>query len=188
MIQFTEIINVLRDGLLEALREAAPYISSIERTARGDLPITGLSFELYPWHEYIALSIRGSQASGDGAHWYSQADWEHFEFITSQSCRSEAFRRAAETVTELYESWDEAKLFEAAHIIFLAAAEALLDKGVGSLLQELGVDAQIVGDELTGLSGGIEYMVFDSDSTINANYCEIVLANRVTSRLLGGEA
>jgi len=110
--------------------------------------------------------------------------WQHFEFVSSQSCRSEALRHAAQVVTQLYESWDGQKLSEAAHIIFLAAAEALLDERVASLLQEFGVAAQIVNDELRGLRKGVEYMVFDSDKTISANYCEIVLANRVTSRLL----
>ena len=185
MIQFATLTNVLLDGLLEALREGGTYISSIERTARGDLPITGLSFELYPWHEYVALSIRVSQDSRDWK--YNPADWRHFEFVSSDSCQSEAFRRAAGTVTELYESWDERKLYEAAHIVFLAAAEALLDERVAALLQALGVGAQTVGDQLRGLHGGIEYMVFDSDKAISANYCEIVLANRATTRILRGE-
>ena len=57
---------------------------------------------------------------------------------------------------------------------------ALLDLRVANRLGEIGVNAPVYGDEF--LRGGFEYMVFDPDETVRVNYCELVLANRVTAR------
>jgi hypothetical protein len=67
-----------------------------------------------------------------------------------------------------------------AHLIFLAGAEALLDPRVAQLLVELGINAPTYRDSFP--SPLFEYMVFDFDKTVSANYCEIVLANRVTAK------
>jgi hypothetical protein len=72
---------------------------------------------------------------------------------------------------------------EVAHLIFLAAADALLDKSVSTFLQSVGINATERSDTLP--RGYFQYIVIDEDGVIKANYCDIVLANRVTRRLLG---
>jgi hypothetical protein len=90
-------------------------------------------------------------------------------------------REAGQLIQELYVSAGEQHYREMAHLVFLAGAEALLDRRIGEQLRKLGVNAPIVTD---GFSHHRFYMVFDPDESIRANYCEIVVANRITARLL----
>jgi hypothetical protein len=184
MIDFEALKGTIYLGVLDALQEHASYIAGIPRTAQGGIPMTGLSLELYPWHRYIAMSLR---SSSDVMNRYSSADWEHFEFISSRESGSEPFRTAAVVVTETYDAAgdDLEARKEAAHLIFLAAAEALLEPSVAGALQSMGIEASVFTDRL---DRGFEFMVFDSDETLKANYCEIVRSNRVTRRLLKRDA
>ena len=45
---------------------------------------------------------------------------------------------------------------------------------------ELGINAPTYVDSFA--SRVFEYMVFDFDGTVKANYCELVMANRVTAK------
>jgi hypothetical protein len=115
---------------------------------------------------------------------HNPADWKGFEFVSSDSCKSKLFRRASDLVSKLYEKADTLPYSNTytAHIIFLAAAEALLSNSIPKMLQSLGIETSLPKDSIYG--NGVEYIVFDSDETIAANYCEIILANRITRIVL----
>jgi len=114
---------------------------------------------------------------------YNSADWEYFDFVSNSSFAG--LQPAADFIRQAYvsEGEDSPARHEMAHLVFLAGAEALLDRRVAACLCEIGVNAPAYGDEF--LQRPFEYMVFDPDETVRVNYCELVLANRVTSKWLG---
>jgi hypothetical protein len=177
-----ELIELLRTGILSAVEERSGYIGAIDKTARGELPVSGLSFELYPWHQYLALSMR-TTSELSMIDRYNPAEWKHFEFVRSDRCNSPEFRNAAQVVSNYYEDESgEVCGKEFAHLMFTAAAHALLDPAVAELLRKFGVRAPTVIDEPVG--SAFEYMVFDPDGTLKSNYCDIELATRYTARIL----
>jgi hypothetical protein len=180
--EFERCQKLLFEAVTRGLQEAADYIRSIERTGRGDSPVTGLSLDMFPWFSNLTLSLRVfDDCAGDRASYrYNAADWKHFDFPRAWETRT--FAEAGKLINDFYLA-DGSYSRERAHLIFLAGAEALLDPRVANQLKLLGIDAPTVSDDF--LPHFFEYMVVDSDATIAANYCEIVAANRVTARLLG---
>jgi hypothetical protein len=179
---FEKCRTVLCDGALAALEQGAGYILGLERAAQGNIPVNGLAFDLAPWHEGIGMSLRVAHPVGEYGD--NSADWQHADFVSSDTCPPLA--AAASVINAAYYSRgeDSSVCMEMAHLIFLAGAEALLDARIARQLQKLDVNAPLVED---GFSTYCRfYMVFDPDETVKANYCEIVLANRVTARLLAG--
>jgi hypothetical protein len=179
---FAECRRVLFDATLKALRESSTFINSIERTPRGDLPVTGISLDLYPWHGAMTLSLRLSSDFPLGGHRYDIGDWKHHDF--PRAWETTFFQEAGRFLQRFYQAGGQDEFQVRAHLIFLAGAEALLDPRVAQELQSLGIDAPIKTDHF--LSHYFEYIVFDGDATVKANYCEIVMANRVTNRFLDG--
>jgi hypothetical protein len=167
-------------GILAALDVKAAEIRGIERTAIGTSPINGLSLDMAPWQGGVGLSMRlVDEMYGEGRR--DIAAWKYFDFVSNDNCPG--LQPAAEFIKAAYESEGEAYYREMAHLIFLAAADALLDATVTARLTDLGLNAPVVGSDF-GHHHLFEYMVFDPDATIEANYCEIVLANRVTARFI----
>ncbi|TWT92606.1 hypothetical protein [Neorhodopirellula pilleata] len=127
-----------RDGIfaaiIDVLHERSEYITSIERTARGELPITGIALELSPWHGGLGLSLRLSTDFPLGDFRYDSADWPHFDF--THGCASPSIDQAISIVTEIYNQGKEPgnDLREMAHLTFMAGAEAILNPSVARLL------------------------------------------------------
>ena len=177
---FDEARAVLLKGVLEALKDREAAIRAIERTAGGELPVTSVSLDLSPWHEGgVGISLRVSSDPPDDYSRYSSVEWDHFDFASANNCP--ALATVAEYVRRLYQAAEDGP--DCAHLIFLAGAEALLDHGVARFFRSLGVDAPTVGDRFVG--HWFDYVVTDPDGSVVNNYCDIVLANRVTRRLLG---
>src|SRR5262249_17140599 len=102
-----------------------------------------------------------------------------FDVVSDRNCPELAL--AVEFVHAAYVSENSNHIArEMAHMIFLAGAEALLDPSVAEALKELGIDAPVCRDDF--MPRYFEYMVFDFDGTYPGNYCELVMANRVTAR------
>jgi hypothetical protein len=179
---FIECQYVLFDATSNVLRESSPYINSIERTARGDLPVTGLSLDLYPWHGAITLSLRLSSDFPLGENRYEIGDWKYHDFPSAW--KTTCFQEAGHFLQRFYRAGGQDEFQARAHLVFLAGAEVLLDPRIAEQLQSLGIDAPIKTEYF--ISHYFEYIVLDSDETVKANYCEIVMANRVTNLLLGG--
>jgi hypothetical protein len=171
-----ECRRLLLEGILGALEAKAADIQAIGRTVHGECPISGVSLDMAPWHCALGLSLRLNSEVGDDR--YDIAGWQYFDFVSQQSFPG--LQPVADFIGEAYCSEGEFYRREMAHLIFLAGAEALLDERAATYLIGLGLEAPILGSEFG--QRYFEYMVFDPDCTIRANYCELVLANRVTAR------
>lgn len=113
---------------------------------------------------------------------HSIGAWENFDLASNLTFTG--LQASAELVKQAYDSVGQEYAVEMAHLIFLAGAEALLDVRVPECLGKLSVRAPVFTDGF--MKGCFEYMVFDEDGTVHANYCELVLANRVATRWLRG--
>lgn len=67
------------------------------------------------------------------------------------------------------------------HVLFMAAAEALLDPEIANILRSYGVDAPDFGSALGGYP--FYFYVMDPDEALRVNYCDVVRANRVSARV-----
>lgn len=180
--QFGACKAAILAAITDALRERAEYVASFERTARGDIPVTGIALELTPWHGGLGLSLRLSSDYPLGNVQYDSADWPHFDFTTG--CTSPSIAAAILLVKQVYEEGKKPDndRRDFAHLTFLAGAEALLDPAVASILKDFDIDAPVLEDRF--VSSPFQYIVADPDATLKSNYCDIVLANRVAKRVL----
>lgn len=174
-----KVRNLFRAGVIDALENATAHFASMQRTAQGKLPINAIALDIYPWHGSASLAVRTRSVPDEDR--YAIADWPEYDFANQET--STQLKEAADFAAECYRNKPESmELIDAAHLIFLAAAEALLDASITAKLQDLGIDAPNLAD---GVSGShFEYLVLDSDETCRANYCEIVRANRSTARTI----
>jgi hypothetical protein len=82
---FDQCREILFSGLVDALEINEGAVRSFGEDPNGT--ITGVSFDILPWHRFVALSFRTSsddfvlldQKELDVR--YSPADWKHYEFI-----------------------------------------------------------------------------------------------------------
>src|SRR5262249_9929969 len=148
------------------------------------LPITGVALDLAPWHAGVGLALRLSSDTTDSLRRYRSVEWKHFNFFSKENC--EALIPVGAYIQKAYRSTGKRGCLDRAHLIFLAGADALLDRKVALFFQRLGVNAPVVKERLGRHS--FEYIVIDPDGTIGANYCDLILAMRVTKRLLGALA
>lgn len=184
--QCEECREAILTAIIDSLRERTDYILSINRTACGDLPVSGIALELFPWHGGLGLSLRLTSDFPMGASRYDSAEWTHFDF--TNGCKSPSIEAAVSTVTRIYNRGNDPAndLRDMAHLTFIAGAEALLHPQVSKLLIELGINAPTITDRF--VTSAFQYIVTDADETVKSNYCDIVLANRVALRVLENTA
>lgn len=180
---FDDCRRVLFSAVMVALQAWAKVIDDLERTGRGGLPITGVSLNMAPWHGGIGLSLRQSSDPSDPGRRHSSVEWKLFNFVSDEDC--EPLITVGGYLQKLYRSRGKPDALDVAHLIFLAGADALLDRKVAAFFRKLGVDAPVVKDRLG--RGPFEYIVIDPDGTVPGNYCDLVFAMRVTKRLLGAQ-
>ncbi len=149
--------------------------------------IWALSFDIIPWQPFAALSFRAKDES-QGDLRYDVGGWRHHEFLGD--INEPLLKKVAEYSREIvsYPDSDDdegTSSQEAAHLLYLATATALLESDVAMYLNSLGINAPNASNTLS--SSYFEFIVFDEDKCLKANYCEIVRANRVTKRLLQGK-
>ena len=172
--RFSRCRELILEGVLAGINLRADEIVSIGKEAQ----VTGISLDLVPWHRALGLSIRQCTEHGNDVR-YCNVEWAYFDVVSHRTCPE--LQRAVDFVHEAYTSENSNHLArDMAHMIFLAGAEALLDKRVATALSELGIDAPVCGDNF--MPRPFEYMVFDFDETVPGNYCDLVLANRVAAR------
>jgi hypothetical protein len=173
---FTQCRRVLLQGVLDALRYKARAIKAIDK----DDSITGVALDLAPWHGGVGLALRIRDDPRDDYKRYSSVEWRNFTFVSKEHCK--ALVPVGEYIRTAYDAKGEGGQRDMAHLIFLAGAEAMLDRKVATYLQSLKLDAPVVRDRLD--RSYFEYIVVDPDGTIPGNYCNVVKAMRVTKRLL----
>lgn len=184
--QFDACSDAIQIAIVDSLRERADYVSSIQRTINGRIPVTGIALELFPWHGGLGLSLRLDSDFPLGQSRYDSADWPQFNF--TDGCASPSIPAAIAHVTQIYNQGKlpSHALVDFAHLTFLAGAEALLHPLVAAELNGLGIDAPTLTDIF--ISSPFQYIVIDADATLKSNYCDIVLANRITKRMLENAA
>ena len=170
--------RVFVDAILSMLKDRSDYINNIERTGRGEIPITGISLDVTPWHKEFGLSLRLTEEFPSGECRLNSASWKHFDFTSDSTVKEKT--EALKFIEQNYES-NGLNGQDSAHLIFVAGAEALLDPQVSELLNKFSIKAPVISNESVGHF--FEFIVCDPDETISGNYCEIVIANRITNRL-----
>jgi hypothetical protein len=170
--------TLILHGILESLHSSRDTIDSIEKPPGIEYPINGMSLDVVPWHGALGISLRHWTECDDEKR-YCNTEWAYFGLASDQS--TPALKTAADFIHDAYISENSNLVaIDMAHMIFMAGAEALLDPQVANLLLEYGINAPTWSDHF--VSRIFEYMVFDFDGTVTANYCELVLANRVAAR------
>jgi len=169
---------IFEKAILSLLEESIDYINNIERNGRGELPITGVALDTIPWFEQFAISFRSTSEFPCGDFRFNSADWDHYDFTVRSNHPDKL--SAIKFMCETYEDSSREKI-DSAHLLFLAGAEAIMSQTVSNKLSELEIKAPVVNDRPHGYS--FEYIVTDPDGSVNGNYCEIVVANRMLNRL-----
>lgn len=189
--KIAQLIPVIEEGLLDLFEIHKKDINSLSES------VDAISFDIIPstYQEYFAISFRQDKDYVDQDSFiedislrYSPADWKYYNFLDYRKSSSAKFKNAAATVfgvfKEPYESveeYDEIQM-DINHLIFIAAAEALLKPSIAQKLKECGIGtAPILSSSPDGYS--FEYLVTDEDRTFNFNYCEHIIANRMTNEI-----
>ncbi len=174
---FQRAIVALIEGYEEEIKQ------HVDVDHRGKAKVNGIELLIYPWFGYFYLSLRpmGRLKVRDGLN--SRADWN--EYGDHNAPWAKEIKEQDKAIEYMVKTYDNPPIEVAgqdhvAHLLFLGAAEALLDKSVCDALLERNIPAVHYSDDFP--NGTFEYMIFDDDkSTIN-NYCEHVLLNRITDR------
>lgn len=145
--------------------------------------VSAISLCIAPWDRSFELALRDEDEKRDKSICYCEGDWKLYPLGGLEPPSNPQKTAVEDYFNSVYCSIENAEAArEIAHLMFLAAAEALLDHSVTTLLQKYHIDAPYVDDGFY-FSRCFEYIVTDPDKSIDANYCEVVLANRITQRL-----
>lgn len=176
MFPYSECYELLLTELVNAIKQNKVRIEELANSE--GVNIDGVSYDILPWHQFICLSFRIREDEEDQGYRYSPADWKYYEFIGDGS-----FQEAREFTSKLYDNPpDGLKPKDVSHLIYMVAAEVLLDPSVAALLQSCGINAPTVTNQ--AMVGCFEYMSLDEDQVFKANYCEIIIATRLNNFLL----
>jgi hypothetical protein len=181
---FEECRSIILNATLSELDIARANVASETSTDPSKLKcsqISGIGLDIAPWHRRFYVGFRSDDEKWDEAIRYSIGDWKHYPVNGLTGHHVEGAPASAERyIGDTYDAAAEPR--EIAHLIFLAAAEALLDFTVTGKLRSMSIDAPFIVDDFPP-HRCFEYVIMDDDASIRANYCEIVIANRITQRL-----
>ncbi|MAG94332.1 MAG: hypothetical protein CMJ48_11350 [Planctomycetaceae bacterium] len=178
-----ECRSVLFESLLSALSAHANLIRELESEHRTEWRsgICALSYDILPWQAFIAIDF--CTASDDyPAVKLTPADdcWSGYELIGVHNAE-EQLTPAIDYVFNLHQTYPDSR--ELYHLIWMAAADALLDPKIAEVLRSAGLAVDAAADEMPD-SSKITHVVTDMDRVFEGNYCEMIVAQRVMSRLL----
>lgn len=142
-----------------------------------------VSFDLIPWQAFVSISFRGGKDADEICH--RPGDWTGYELIGEHNA-DKFLDPVSEYIMHAYDSvcTNPTKCQEVAHVIYMAAADALMCPKVGKLLEPIG--AHTIRKQIPYQAfAWFEYCVFDEDRVFKSNYCEIVCAQRAARKLLG---
>ena len=178
-LRYPDIVVSFRDALVSALKAAAPHFKDWPVDRSGTRDISAMSLDRFVQFGYVQVSFRRREereTGGDIGSWANQG------YLSSKDgpC-DEELAPIVSTSKQFMTSADGAAK-DLRHVLFLAAAEALLDPQVATLLQGHEVDAPDFGDSLGGYP--FTFYVMDPDEALRVNYCDVIRANRVTARVI----
>jgi hypothetical protein len=185
---FEQCRSLLLDATLAELQANRATILKIPGFEAGGLEfrrhVSAICLDIAPWHRSFDLAFRDDDEKWDDRIRNSIGDWKLYPLRGAVGQPSTDQRAALEEFFDreygTIENTNSAR--EIAHLMFLAAAEALFDHSVTTLLRQYQIDAPYVEDAFLP-DKCFEYIVMDPDGSISANYCDIVIANRITQRL-----
>jgi hypothetical protein len=180
--------SLLCRSVNDAISEHAEEIRSLEAKYRKDWcgGLWGLSLDVLPWWPMVTLSFRTSEDDKSEIR-YSPPDWKGYQFIGGVNSEK-SIAPALDYVDQMSKgvSDDPDRAQEMNHLIYLAAADALLDPSVAKLLQSCNAKASVIENQLPYREfAWFEYVVVDVDQVFKMNYCQLICANRVARRLVG---
>jgi len=186
--KISQIIPMYEQALLELF---TLHKDELIKLAKLDDWVDGISFEMIPnaYQNYSAISFRqGNDYKNYESLKYSPADWVHYSLLDYKTSKSEKFKEVSEFIFQLYEEienktekYDKLQM-DINHLIFIAVAEAVLQPTVAEKLREFGFHASVITN--TPDSYTFEYIVSDADKHFNFNYCDLIVANRMTNEVL----
>ena len=178
-----ECQEILLRALLSGLTMHKDLVRNLERTHRTEFHcgIRAISFDILPWQAYVAVSFCTSSDEWPRVRWQPTDDqWTGYELIGCHNAENE-LAPAQEFVHSIHLTNPDSR--ELYHLIWMAAADALLDARIARILRECNIPAADA-DQLP--SGEFEYVVVDEDRVFSGNYCEFVIAQRLAQRLIVG--
>jgi len=172
--------ELILKGILESINDKKDEILAFPKHPIGTSTIKGMSLDIFPWHNLVQISFCDDADSFKEEH---IAEWKYFNFVSSNEDNyHRSLELAANYISSFWEGSDEEDEDDyfierrlRAHIIFLAGAEAILDKSVSELLLDCGLDQCKYSEH--PFDTGRFFLVCDDDQTLSANYCEIVKSN-----------
>jgi hypothetical protein len=186
LFDYEHCTKLILSGILDALEQSKDKIKEFPKHPVGTSTIKGMSLDIFPWHNLIQISFCSSTDLFEEKY---IAEWKYFNFISNNSdnyCQS--LDVASDYVSSFWDVSEEEELTDyyidlqlKANVIFLAGAEALLDRKVHEKLISFGLDTLKYSED--PLKKDNFFLVFDDDKTIEANYCEIIKSNRATKLL-----
>jgi len=176
MSPYSECHELLLSELINAIKQNKKRIEELVNSE--DAYINGVHLDILPWHGFICLSFRNRNDETDEKYPYEPGDWKNYLFISDR-----AFQQSGELIDKLYSNPPNGiEPRYVAHLLYLMAAEVLLDPSVATELQTCGLDAPEINCQEMSLK--FEYLVMDADQVFKANYCEVIIATRLKDFLL----
>ncbi|QDU96613.1 hypothetical protein [Lignipirellula cremea] len=170
--------ELFRLGLLDALEICRPHVErmmeegELSNDASHEHAVRGIALDIFPWFTQAAIALR-VRSDPETPH---LAKWRHYDFFSDLIIvESEAMGEAAQYAADVWKDPPAGvEMGDAAHLTFLAGAEALLDDSVQEkLCRILRVDRDSVLAEM------MKYYLFHPDMTCESNYCDIVRMWRI---------
>lgn len=167
-----------RRCLLDAISICGEFLSS---NGRAPNTVTGVCLDVFPWFRTACVALRLSTDGVDQK--YTPGEWELYEDLSDATVN--AMASAAAIAGDAYANRrGTMSRIEMANLIFMAAADALLDSSTYSALESIGFQVQRLPacDEIE--TTAFDLIVVDPDQTVAANYCEIHRTHRNKQRLV----
>ncbi|MCE4555448.1 hypothetical protein [Pelomonas cellulosilytica] len=144
--------------------------------------MSGLSLDLFIQYGYVQISLRLREERELGGN---IGAWANQGFLSSKDGPCDEELGAIVSSIEQFMGGATGTAEDLRHVLFMAAAEALLAPEVATLLRSYGVDAPDFGSALGGYP--FYFYVMDPDEALRVNYCDVVRANRVVARVLDAQ-
>jgi hypothetical protein len=192
--KIAQIIPMYEQAMLELFDL---HKEELTKLSKSDDWVDGISYDIIPstYQTYSGVSFRTRSDYKDSETGVpnlslknSPGDWKYYDILEYRTSKSEKFKQVSEYIFQLFEdiynrSEDyDAKQGDINHLIYLAVAEAVLQPSLALKLRELGFRASVVTDYPDTYT--FDYMVTDVDETFRFNFCDLVVANRMTKAVI----
>ena len=175
----------IKCAILDILDLHSEKILSVERTRlpyKGDVAkINGIALEIYPEHGNLYLELIPEDVKWSDMNGHADCDYSLGDMLSGKEAiadsQIEAMRYISDLIYNCTEDYSHLDSNQVLNLIYIGAAEALLDQDVSVTLSRLKIPAKVVENSLQQSFG---YMVYDRNCLVKLNYCEFILLNKYT--------